>query len=111
MDIFDNCATVTMTKDGPMKKLTSAVLAFSTLVFFISGCGVKEGAEFYALQKQDNHLFESVSNLQVQVNELIVENNRLRVELATNSQAVGLLIQDERKQELNFEKLQKQVAK
>jgi hypothetical protein len=100
-----------MTKDGFMNNFTKAVFAFVTLMFFLTGCGVKEGAEFYSLQKQDNRLANAVSNLQVQVNELIIENNGLRTELATNSQAVGLLIQDERQQELNFEKLQKQVSK
>ncbi|HEY1788205.1 MAG TPA: hypothetical protein VGJ73_08630 [Verrucomicrobiae bacterium] len=94
-----------------MNKLTKAAFAFSSLIFLISGCGVKEGAEFYALQKQDNQLAESVSNLQVQVNTLTVENNSLRVELATNSQAVSLLIQDERQQELNFQRLLKQGSK
>ncbi|HEV2330893.1 MAG TPA: hypothetical protein VGY56_19100 [Verrucomicrobiae bacterium] len=94
-----------------MNEFTKAVFTSSTLAILLTGCGVKEGAEFYSLQKQDNRLANAVSNLQVQVNGLIVENNSLRTELATNSQAVGLLIQDERQQELNFKKLQKQVSK
>jgi hypothetical protein len=111
MDIFDKCATVTMAKDGLMNKFTNAVLAFSTLVFLVAGCGVKEGAEFYSLQKQDNRLAESVSNLQVQVNELLVENNRLRIQSATNSQAISFLIEDERKNQLIIQKLLKQASK
>ena len=94
-----------------MNHLTKTVFAFVIPVFFLSGCGVKEGAEFYALQKQDNHLAESVSNLQVQVNELILENKGLRAELATNSQAVSLLIQDERKNEVNYQEFLKQLGK
>lgn len=94
-----------------MIRAKNTAFLFVPLMFILSGCGVKEGAEFYALQKQDKHLSESVSNLQVQLNELVVENNRLRVELATNSQPISLLIQDERQQQLNFEKLQKQTAK
>lgn len=94
-----------------MNHFTKTVFAFVTLALFLSGCGVKEGAEFYALQKQDNRLTDSVSNLQVQVNELVVENNSLRTELATNSRAVSFLIQDEREQQLNFQKLLKQASK
>ena len=71
----------------------------------------KEGAEFYTLQKEHNQLQNSVSNLQVQVTELMAENNSLRIELATNSQAVNLLIQDERKHELDFQKLLEQASK
>lgn len=94
-----------------MNNLSRTLLVFVTMLLFLSGCGVKEGAEFYALQKQDNELAETVSNLQVQVKELIAENNSLHIELATNSQAVSFLIQDERQQELSLEKLQKQESK
>lgn len=94
-----------------MNTFTKAALAFAALIFLVAGCGVKEGVEFYTLQKEHNQLQSSVSNLQVQVNELIAENNSLRIELATNSQAVNFLIQDERKQELNFQKLLKQESK
>lgn len=94
-----------------MNNFTKALFAFPPLILVIAGCGVKEGAEFYALQKEHNELENSVSNLQVQVNELAAENNSLRIELATNSQAVNLLIQDERKNELNFQKLLKQTTK
>lgn len=94
-----------------MNNLTKTVFASVMLALFFSGCGVKEGAEFYALQKQDNRLADTVSNLQVQVNELMVANNGLRTELATNSRAVSLLIQDERRQEINFQKLLKQASK
>jgi hypothetical protein len=90
-----------------MNYFVRTVLLFSPMIFLISGCGAKEGAEFYALQKQDNRLADDVSNLQVQVNELVAQNNGLRTELATNSQAISLLIQDERQQELNFQKLLK----
>jgi uncharacterized protein YlxW (UPF0749 family) len=90
-----------------MNHFTKALIAMPVLIFLISGCGVKEGAEFYTLQKEHNQLQNSVSNLQVQVKELTAENNSLRIELATNSQAVHLLIEDERKQELNFQKLLK----
>lgn len=85
------------------------LFALVTLSFLLSGCGVKEGAEFYALQKQDNQLANSVSNLQAQVNELVAENERLRQDLDTNSLAVHFLIQDDRQNSLNVQKLQKQV--
>ncbi|HEX3627067.1 MAG TPA: hypothetical protein VH280_16785 [Verrucomicrobiae bacterium] len=94
-----------------MNHFIRALFVFVTLIFILSGCGVKEGAEFYALQKQNERLTETVSNLQIQVSELIVENNDLRRVLATNSLAVSFLIQDERKQELSLEKLQKQASK
>jgi regulator of replication initiation timing len=94
-----------------MNSLAKALFAFPALVILIAGCGVKESAEFYTLQKEHNQLQNSVSNLQVQVTELMAENNSLRIELATNSQAVNLLIQDERKHELDFQKLLKQASK
>ena len=94
-----------------MNSFTKAVFAFLLLLFLLSGCGVKEGAEFYALQKQDNQLENTVSNLQLEVNGLIAENNGLRAQLATNSQAISYLIQDERQQELENQKLRKQLSK
>jgi hypothetical protein len=87
------------------------LIVSSTLVFLVTGCGVKEGAEFYTLQKQDHKLTETVSNLQVQVEILMAENNGLRTGLATNSEAVRLLVQDERQHELDFQKLQEQLSK
>ena len=94
-----------------MNNCARALYVTTALVFLTAGCGVKEGAEFYTLQKEHNQLQNSFSNLQVQVKELTAENNSLRIELATNSQAVSLLIQDERQQELNFQKLLKQTSK
>jgi intracellular sulfur oxidation DsrE/DsrF family protein len=105
-----DCARVKRTEDGPMDNLAKSLFAFAALIFLLAGCGVKEGAEFYTLQKEHNQLQNSVSNLQVQVKELMAENNSLRIELATNSQAVNLLIQDERKHELEFQKLLKQAS-
>lgn len=90
---------------------TVFVLVTLVLTVSLSGCGVKEGAEFYALQRQDNQLWNTVSNLQTQVNVLVVENNRMQGELATNSQAVVFLIQDERQQDLKFEKLQDELSR
>lgn len=87
------------------------LIVSSTLVFLVTGCGVKEGAEFYTLQKQDHKLAETISNLQVQVETLMTENNGLRTELATNSETVRSLVQDERQQELDFQKLQDQLSK
>lgn len=88
-----------------------ALFIFVTLLLILPGCGVKEGAEFYALQKQHNQLSDTVSNLQAQVDELIAENSRLRVELETNSQAVDFLIQDQKQAEMTIVKLQNQMAK
>jgi cell division protein FtsB len=107
----ENCARVRRTKDGLMNTFTNAIFALLALIFLVAGCGVKEGAEFYTLQKEHNQLQDAVSNLQVQVTELTAENNSLRIELATNSRAVNFLIQDERKEELNFQKLMKQASK
>jgi chromosome segregation ATPase len=94
-----------------MDQFAKVLFVFVTLPLFLYGCGVKEGAEFYSLQKQDNQLLNTVSNLQIQINDMVAENNRVRSELATNSQAVGFLIQDERQQELNYQKLQDQLSK
>jgi uncharacterized protein (DUF3084 family) len=94
-----------------MRYFVKTLFVFVTLPLLLSGCGVKEGAEFYSLQKQDNQLRNTVSNLQMQINEMVAENNRVRSELATNSEAVGFLIQDERQQELNYQKLQEQLSK
>jgi hypothetical protein len=87
------------------------LLVFVAPVFLFCGCGVKEGAEFYSLQTQNNKLANSVSNLQVQVNALAAENNSLRSAVSTNSVAIGYLIEDERKGEVNLKKLQDQVLK
>ena len=94
-----------------MKNFAKALLASATLIFLLVGCGVKEGTEFYALQREHDQLENTVSNLQFQVKQLVADNNSLRIELATNSQAVNFLIQDERKQELTLQKLLKQASK
>ncbi len=87
------------------------LLIIVILPLLFSGCGVKEGAEFYSLQKQDNRLADSVSNLQVQVDALITENSRLSSELATNSLATHFLIEDQQTSKANLEKLQAQLDK
>ena len=94
-----------------MNQFAKTLFVFVTLPLLLSGCGVKEGAEFYSLQKQDNQLLNTVSNLQIQINEMVAENNRVRSQLATNSEAVGFLIQDERQQEINYQKLQDELSK
>ena len=82
-----------------------------TLPLLLSGCGAKKGAEFSALQRQDNQLQNTVSNLQIQVNALIAENNGLRAELATNSQAINRLTLKAQENEINIEKLQYKISR
>jgi hypothetical protein len=80
-------------------------------LFLLCGCGVKEGAEFYALQKQNDKLTGSVSNLQVQVEQLVGENQSLQKMAATNAVAISLLIEDQRQSQKNQQTLQEQLLK
>ena len=94
-----------------MDQFAKTLFVFVTLPFLLSGCGAKEGAEFYALQKQDNQLQNTVSNLQIEVDALIAQNNGLRAELATNSQAINRLTLKGQQQEINIEKLQYKISR
>ena len=96
---MDNCDTMKM------------LIVLVAPVLLLSGCGVKEGTEFYALQKQHDNLAESVSNLQVQVEELVADNRSLQRMAATNAVAISLLIEDQRQSEKNLQALQEQFLK
>ena len=94
-----------------MNSFAKAAFAFWPLLLLLSGCGAKEGAEFYALQKQDNQLQNTVSNLQIEVDALVAENNRLSMELATNSQAINRLTLKGQQQEIDIEKLKYKISR
>ena len=69
-------------------------LLFILPVLLLCSC-TKEGAQFYALQSQDDQLCETVSNLQQQVKALVAQNSILKGQLDTNAMAVALLMKDQ----------------
>jgi chromosome segregation ATPase len=64
-------------------------------VILLCGCTEKEGAQFYALQSQDDQLYVTVSNLQQQVKALATQNSVLKGQLDTNAMAIALLMKDQ----------------
>jgi hypothetical protein len=69
----------------------------------LCGCTSREGAEFYALQHQDDHLAMTVSNLQQEVNVLVAQNFALKSQLDTNAMEIALFMSSESNMERNLD--------
>lgn len=68
----------------------------------LCGCSAREGAEFYALQRQNDHLAMTVSNLQAELNVLVAQNFTLKSQLDTNAMEIALFMSNESNRERNL---------
>jgi len=81
-----------------MKTLSFLILA----AVLFCGCTAKEGAEFYALQKQNDHLAMTVSNLQQQVTVLVAQNFSLESQAGKNAAEIELFMNNESSMQRNL---------
>lgn len=80
---------------------TLALFILPTLL--LCGCSAKEGAEFYALQRQNDHLALTVSNLQQEINVLVAQNFALKSQLDTNAEEMALFMGSESNMERDLD--------